>query len=54
LSLKWERRAAARAGVTPHIAERVLRHTIKGVEGVCDQHQYRAEKGHALQALAAH
>ena len=42
----------SRAGVTPHIAERVLGHTIKGVEGVYDRHAYAAEKAHALEALA--
>ena len=42
----------ARAGTTPHIAERVLGHTIKGVEGVYDRHAYEAEKAHALEALA--
>jgi integrase len=41
-----------RAGVSPHIAERVLGHTIKGVEGVYDRHSYEHEKAHALEALA--
>ncbi len=43
----------ARAGVTPHVSERVLGHTIKGVEGTYDRHGYEAEKAHALEALAA-
>jgi hypothetical protein len=43
----------ARAGITAHIAERVLGHTIKGVEAVYDRHQYDPEKAHALEALAA-
>jgi integrase len=42
----------ARAGVAPHISERVLGHAIRGVEGVYDRHQYREEKAHALLALA--
>ena len=28
-------------------------HAIRGVEGVYDRHEYREEKAHALQALAA-
>ena len=43
----------SRAGITSHIAERVLGHTIKGVEGTYDRHAYDAEKAHALAALAA-
>jgi integrase len=42
----------SRAGIRPDIAERVLGHAIRGVEGVYDRHQYRDEKGHALKALA--
>jgi integrase len=42
----------ARAGVSSHIAERTLGHTIKGVEGVYDRHAYENEKAHALEALA--
>jgi integrase len=42
----------SRAGVAPHIAERVLGHAIKGVEGVYDRHRYGAEIGAALVALA--
>ena len=43
----------SRAGVRPDIAERVLGHAIKGVEGVYDRHSYRDEKAHALRSLAA-
>ncbi len=43
----------SRAGVTPHTAERVLGHTIKGVEGTYDRHPYDPEKAHALEVLAA-
>ena len=43
----------SRAGITSHIAERVLGHTIKGVEGTYDRHAYDDEKAHALEALAA-
>ena len=42
----------SRAGVRPDIAERVLGHAIKGVEGVYDRHSYVTEKAHALTALA--
>ena len=42
----------SRAGIRPDIAERVLGHAIKGVEGVYDRHSYREEKAHALRALA--
>ena len=42
----------ARAGVAPHIAERVLGHAIMGVEGVYDRHHYESEKADALVRLA--
>lgn len=42
----------SRAGVTSHLAERVLGHTIKGVEGVYDRHKYSEETAHALEVLA--
>jgi integrase len=42
----------SRASIAPNIAERVLGHTIKGVEQVYDRHHYDAEKTHALEALA--
>jgi integrase len=41
----------ARVGVRPDIAERVLGHSIRGVEGTYDRHSYRDEKAHALRAL---
>lgn len=40
------------AGVRPDVAERVLGHAIRGVEGTYDRHSYREEKAHALNALA--
>jgi integrase len=43
----------SRAGVRPEIAERVMGHTLQGVEGVYDRHAYRAEKADALRRLAA-
>jgi integrase len=43
----------ARAGVRPDISERVLGHTIKGVESVYDWHSYDNEKAHALVQLAS-
>jgi integrase len=43
----------ARAGIRPDIAERVLGHSIGGVEGVYDRHSYKAEKAAALERLAA-
>jgi PII-like signaling protein len=42
----------ARAGDRPDIAERVLGHVIRGVEGIYDRHSYREEKAQALRALA--
>jgi integrase len=42
----------SRAGVRPDIAERVLGHNIKGVEGIYDRHQYMDEKADALAKLA--
>lgn len=41
-----------RAGVSPHVSERVLGHVIPGVEGVYDQHDYLVEKTAALRKLA--
>jgi integrase len=41
-----------RAGVSPHVSERVLGHAISGVEGVYDQHDYLAEKSAAIRKLA--
>src|SRR5262249_20440998 len=42
----------AASGVRSDIAERVLGHTIKGVEGVYDRHTYIEEKRDALELLA--
>jgi integrase len=42
-----------RAGIAPNVAERVLGHTIRGVEGVYDQHRYDDEKADALVRLAS-
>lgn len=42
----------ARAGIRPDISERVLGHTIKGVEFVYDRHSYDTEREAALIALA--
>jgi integrase len=41
----------ARAGVLPHVSERVLGHA-DGVEGIYDRQTYREEKARALRALA--
>jgi integrase len=43
----------ARAGVVPHVAERVLGHAMGGVGGIYDRHRYDAEKADALARLAA-
>ena len=42
----------ARAGVRPDIAERVMGHTLTGVEGIYNCHEYLDEKVAALRALA--
>jgi integrase len=42
----------SRAGVRPDIAERVLGHAIRGVEGTYDRYSYADEKADALRALA--
>jgi integrase len=41
----------SRAKILPHISERVLGHTIKGVEGTYDRHEYAEEKAEALKQL---
>jgi integrase len=43
----------SRAGVNADIAERCLGHTLPGVRGVYDRHEYREEKARAFEALAA-
>jgi integrase len=42
----------ARAGVRPDVAERVVGHVIRGVEGVYDRYTYENDKRAALEALA--
>ena len=42
-----------RAGVEPHVSERVLGHVIPGVEGIYDQYGYVPQKRDALERLAA-
>jgi integrase len=42
----------SRAGVSREHSERVLGHTISGVEGTYDRHPYFAEKADALRRLA--
>jgi integrase len=42
----------SRADVRPDIAERVLGHSIKGVERIYDRHRYDVEKADAVQRLA--
>ena len=42
----------SRAGIRPDIAERVMGHAIKGVEGIYDRHGYADEKADALARLA--
>jgi len=41
-----------RAGVQPHISERVLGHALGAIEGTYDRHSYLDEKRTALDALA--
>jgi integrase len=43
----------SRAGVLPDVAERCLAHTIGGVRGIYDRHEYLEEKRRAFEALAA-
>jgi integrase len=43
----------SRAGVDSDHAERCLGHVIRGVRGVYDRHEYRAEKEFAYASLAA-
>jgi integrase len=42
----------SRAGVLPHVSERVLGHAQDAMPGTYDRHDYRAEKAHALRQLA--
>jgi integrase len=50
---RTSRSLMSRAGVSTDIAERCLGHTIGGVRGIYDRHQYVAEMSHAFEALAA-
>lgn len=43
----------SRAGVQPHISERVLGHVVPGVEGTYDRYGYVPQKRDALERLAA-
>jgi integrase len=47
------RSLTSRAGVNADAAERCLHHTIGGVRGIYDRHEYTSEKRHALEKLAA-
>jgi integrase len=42
----------SRAGVLPHVSERVLGHVQQGVQGIYDRFDYRQEKADALARLA--
>ena len=42
----------AALGVSPHIAERVLNHKLRGIEGVYDQYDYIKERRQALEQWA--
>jgi integrase len=43
----------SKAGVQPHVAEKVLGHSLGGVAKIYDRHEYTAEKAEALAKLAA-
>ena len=63
-TLKWEisarphdlRRTArsnmAKLGISPTIAGKVLNHTVSGISGVYDRHDYLTEKTEALDKWA--
>ena len=42
-----------RRGIRPDISERILGHTIPGVEGTYDRHTYLEERKHAAKILAS-
>src|SRR5690606_7945631 len=46
------RRLLASLGVPGHVAERCLNHSIKGVEGIYNRHDYFDERREALELLA--
>jgi len=50
---RTSRTLLSRAGVQPHVAERVLGHAVGNIESVYDKHKYTPEKGEALRKLAA-
>ena len=50
---RTSRSLLSRAGINADVAERCLGHTIGGVRGTYDRHQYQAEMLHAFEALAA-
>lgn len=50
---RTSRSLMSRAGVRPDIAERVLGHTITGVEGIYDRFAYTEEKADALRKLSS-
>jgi integrase len=43
----------SRAGVQPHVAEKVLGHSLGGIAKIYDRHDYTDEKADALERLAA-
>jgi len=49
---RTSRSLLSRAGVLPHVSERVLGYVMPGVEGVYDRHHYQQEKADALARLA--
>lgn len=50
---RTSRSLMSRAGVDARISERIMGHTIRGVEGIYDRHAYRDEKADALAKLAS-
>jgi integrase len=50
---RTSRSLLSRTGIRPDIAERVLGHTIGGVEATYDRHSYSDEKADALARLSA-
>ena len=49
---RTSRSLMARAGVPSTSAERIMGHTLTGVEGIYDRHTYEQEKADALAKLA--
>jgi integrase len=50
---RTSRSLMSRASISADIAERCLGHVIPGMRGIYDRHEYRQEKAHAFEALAA-